>query len=210
MNAKEYSALALRTANSLGSQMKDTFHATLGMAGESGEIVDILKKVYAYGKPLDRIKLLEEIGDLMWYVNLYVSQAEKIGLPYTFDNCVGDLNREFNDSTADLSEEERQRVMLAVASKILTDAGRANLRGDKIEVRDKFGYVDAPEYHLVLGYVLDVIDNASYLVYLMGSSLVEVFEMNIRKLETRYPDLRFEADKAINRDVDAEQKVLQG
>ena len=34
--------------------------------------------------------------------------------------------------------------------------------------------------------------------------------MNIAKLEARYPDAKFNADHAINRDVDAEQAAMQG
>lgn len=37
-----------------------------------------------------------------------------------------------------------------------------------------------------------------------GLVLGEVFEANIRKLEKRYPDLRFESNAAIHRDVDRE------
>jgi hypothetical protein len=36
----------------------------------------------------------------------------------------------------------------------------------------------------------------------------EVFDLNIKKLEARYPNLRFNADHAINRDVDAEQRAM--
>jgi NTP pyrophosphatase (non-canonical NTP hydrolase) len=38
--------------------------------------------------------------------------------------------------------------------------------------------------------------------------LEEVMEQNIAKLRARYPD-KFDADKAINRDLDAERKVLE-
>lgn len=39
----------------------------LGLAGEAGEIVDLLKKHVLYGKELDRQKLLLEMGDLLNY-----------------------------------------------------------------------------------------------------------------------------------------------
>ena len=41
----------------------------LGMGGESGEVEDILKKHVFHGKPLDEAHLLEEIGDVLWYVD---------------------------------------------------------------------------------------------------------------------------------------------
>ena len=41
-----------------------------GMVTEAGEIADHLKKVIFYGKPLDRTNLIEELGDMFWYMAL--------------------------------------------------------------------------------------------------------------------------------------------
>ena len=43
-------------------------HAALGIAGEAGEIVDALKKHTVYGKPLDTENLIEELGDMRFYM----------------------------------------------------------------------------------------------------------------------------------------------
>jgi len=43
-------------------------HAVLGVAGESGELVDAVKKHLVYGKPLDRANIIEELGDLRFYI----------------------------------------------------------------------------------------------------------------------------------------------
>lgn len=40
----------------------------LGLAGEAGEVVDLIKKVLHHGKPLDREKLIKEMGDVRWYL----------------------------------------------------------------------------------------------------------------------------------------------
>ncbi len=42
----------------------------LGIAGESGEVIDIIKKVLYHSHELDVSALDEEIGDLLWYVVL--------------------------------------------------------------------------------------------------------------------------------------------
>ena len=44
-------------------------HMTMGIAGEGGELVDAVKKTVFYGKPLDRTNVIEELGDLMWYID---------------------------------------------------------------------------------------------------------------------------------------------
>ena len=40
----------------------------LGIAGESGEVADLVKKVIGHKHPLDRHKLAMELGDVLWYV----------------------------------------------------------------------------------------------------------------------------------------------
>lgn len=41
----------------------------MGLAGETGEIVDYLKKVIYHKHNLDQEKIKEELGDLLWYVS---------------------------------------------------------------------------------------------------------------------------------------------
>jgi NTP pyrophosphatase (non-canonical NTP hydrolase) len=48
----------------------DLLHAALGMQTESAEFSDMLKKSIFYGKPLDEVNLLEELGDQLWYISL--------------------------------------------------------------------------------------------------------------------------------------------
>lgn len=40
----------------------------LGLAGESGEVVDDIKKKYFHGRTIDPDHTIEELGDVMWYV----------------------------------------------------------------------------------------------------------------------------------------------
>ena len=40
----------------------------MGLSGESGEIIDHLKKALFHGHALDEKELAKELGDLMWYV----------------------------------------------------------------------------------------------------------------------------------------------
>jgi NTP pyrophosphatase (non-canonical NTP hydrolase) len=47
-------------------------HAGIGLATESGEFLDALKKHIYYGKELDTVNLLEEAGDLCWYLALAI------------------------------------------------------------------------------------------------------------------------------------------
>jgi NTP pyrophosphatase (non-canonical NTP hydrolase) len=42
---------------------------SLGIAGEAGEVADYMKKVIGHGKEFDRTKLVDELGDVLWYVS---------------------------------------------------------------------------------------------------------------------------------------------
>lgn len=45
-------------------------HAAMGLSTEAGELLDNLKKHLFYGKDIDKVNLMEEMGDLDWYLNL--------------------------------------------------------------------------------------------------------------------------------------------
>lgn len=40
----------------------------LGLAGESGELLDLIKKVVFHGKAFDEEHAKKELGDVLWYV----------------------------------------------------------------------------------------------------------------------------------------------
>lgn len=76
MNLKEYQALARRTQNSELNWEEKERHALFGMASEVGEIHAIYQKVYQ-GHEMDCMKVVDEMGDLMWFV---AELADTIGV----------------------------------------------------------------------------------------------------------------------------------
>jgi NTP pyrophosphatase (non-canonical NTP hydrolase) len=51
-------------------------HAAIGISTEAGEILDVMKKKIFYGKPIDRVNLLEEFGDVCWYIAVALRELE--------------------------------------------------------------------------------------------------------------------------------------
>lgn len=47
----------------------------LGLAGEAGEVANIVKKAVFHGKTLDREHLRDELGDVFWYFTLLCDGA---------------------------------------------------------------------------------------------------------------------------------------
>ena len=50
----------------------ELLHAMLGIVTEAGEFTDAIKKNLIYNKPLDRTNMVEELGDLTWYIGLAI------------------------------------------------------------------------------------------------------------------------------------------
>ena len=68
MNANEYQQLAMRTLNPELSRKDVLINSVMGLCGESGEAIDIVKKHLHQGHELDREKLIKELGDIAWYL----------------------------------------------------------------------------------------------------------------------------------------------
>lgn len=114
---KTYVEFTNLTLSKLPTLEENNLHMVLGMLTEVGELADTFKKKMAYGKEIDWVNIVEELGDLMFYI-----------------------------------------------------AGFANFNNLNLE---------------------------------------QVIDLNIQKLMARYPN-RFDADKALNRDLEAERKILEG
>lgn len=76
-----YQAQAMRTAASLESAEEDLLHAALGICDEAGEIAKAFKGALAYKKELDINNLVEEMGDILWFIALMCDKLE-IGMDY--------------------------------------------------------------------------------------------------------------------------------
>lgn len=68
MTGNEYQSLAMKTLNP-GLDKKDVLiNGVMGLCGESGEAIDLVKKWLAQGHPLEKEKLAKELGDVAWYL----------------------------------------------------------------------------------------------------------------------------------------------
>ena len=68
MTINEYQQLAMTTLNPQLSRKDVLINGVMGLCGESGEAIDIVKKWLAQGHELDREKLAKELGDIAWYL----------------------------------------------------------------------------------------------------------------------------------------------
>ena len=72
MNFEEYQQEAKQTAL-YPNRLKNLEYPTLGLAGEAGEVANIVKKIQRdFGGEITdeiRAKLKDELGDVLWYIS---------------------------------------------------------------------------------------------------------------------------------------------
>ena len=68
MTINEYQKLAMTTLNPEIDKKDVLINGVMGLCGESGEVIDIVKKHLAQGHELDREKIIKELGDVAWYM----------------------------------------------------------------------------------------------------------------------------------------------
>lgn len=68
MTINEYQKLALTFLNPALCEKDILINGVMGLCGEAGETIDIVKKHLAQGHPLDKERLARELGDIAWYL----------------------------------------------------------------------------------------------------------------------------------------------
>lgn len=78
MTINEYQKLAMTTLNTALDNKDVLINGVMGLCGEAGEAIDIVKKHLAQGHDLDKEKLVKELGDIAWYL---AETAYALGVP---------------------------------------------------------------------------------------------------------------------------------
>lgn len=104
-----------------GDKAEMLIHAAMGISGEAGELLDAVKKHVFYERELDMENMVEELGDILFYVQ---AASQVIGIPIEgiIAANVAKLNKRYPSGT--YSNEQ------------------ANARADKVSVPDSV--LDAP------------------------------------------------------------------
>ena len=68
MQVNEYQLLAMTTLNPELQKRDVLINSVMGLCGEAGEAIDIVKKWMAQGHALDKQLLAKELGDIAWYL----------------------------------------------------------------------------------------------------------------------------------------------
>lgn len=109
MTGIEYQLLAMRTNDRkqgdrlLTSVIKEKeynvptlLYGSLGLAGEAGEVIEIVKKGIFHEKGIDKTHIKKELGDVLWYVAL-ICDACRFNLDDVLEENISKLKKRYPD-----------------------------------------------------------------------------------------------------------------
>lgn len=96
MDADTYQWPAARTIKAELGRTDLPVNAVMGLCGESGEVIDLVKKHLSQGHPLNEEALVRELGDVAWYL---AETATVLGadLSLVLERTIEKLERRFPD-----------------------------------------------------------------------------------------------------------------
>lgn len=169
----------------------DLQHFCLGLNSEiGGEINDPIKGHMIYGKPIDPVNIKEETGDAMWFGGL---GCKLLGLD--FHGVI----------------EQAQRPLAATKpGKLISYAFRATDAAAAISMQiDRHVEDGAPlNKAAIVAEMIRMFTNLHRIGEIYAFTLQDAAEANKRKLDLRYGEAGFNAERGLNRDKVAEAAVL--
>lgn len=94
MTVNEYQKLAMTTLNPALTQKDVLINGVMGLCGESGEVIDLVKKHLHQGHPLNREQLIKELGDVAWYL-AEIATALDVSLETVLDGNIQKLKSRY-------------------------------------------------------------------------------------------------------------------
>lgn len=185
MTPLDYQKAALRTLYPDLTTNERLGLCGLGLVGEIGEVMDLLKKFLYHrnGKPLDVDKLKDELGDVLWYFFILL---DTVGL--TFEQVMETTKLEQTIASRLDARSRLEFCGLELAGNLgrvaerLCSALYQSIPLDTNELKERLGNV--------LRYFLVLLDT-------LGITFEEVLQANANKLETRHANgfnARYQSD----------------
>ena len=91
----------------LDDQQVDGLHMLIGLIGEVGELTDAIKKCVIYGQPLDVENVIEELGDIEFYLE-GLRQNLDISREQTLEANTNKLRKRYGNKYSDEAAKERK------------------------------------------------------------------------------------------------------
>ncbi len=207
MNRIDYFNNCKRTCPDLGSVQNNIDHMAAGVITEFGELIDVYKKELAYKKEIDRPNVVEECGDVAWYLYNairfllpYPGICEKMleeGESIVEESGAADTYRELLEEAHANGESSLYVIMNAFQNIVSTNP-------------DLFAYGDigiASDFEIGHKLVVSIIMWEETMKFI-GIHPQEAYAKNITKLRVRFPE-KFSEEEALIRNLIEERKTLE-
>lgn len=183
MNIYEYRELVLKSENGSLTEYPAELHAIMGMNGEAGECIDMIKKNLFQGHEFDEEEFLNELGDVCWYTVLL---ADKLGLD--FDRLTAEVERDDIKLAYDQKETKGLEYILEINKQC----------GNLVDVFKSMERSKVSSMIKGLRSIRSILYYVNNIAVIFDKTLEDIFEINKNKIETRYPN-GFSVDDSINR-----------
>lgn len=183
MNYEEYRKVVIKTENGSLTDYPKLLHAIMGINGEAGECIDLLKKTIFQGHEFDEKHFLNELGDVCWYTMLLVVELG-VDISFIFEQECKIVNINCNEY---LKLDHALQYILELNK----DCGLA------IDIF-KYHREDMTPNYTTISILRNIVYNIRMTAYLFGKTIGDIFEINAKKLSKRYPN-GFETERSINR-----------
>lgn len=203
MNPKEYVKNVLITENRDFSSVQQRLmepknirllHACAGISSELAELIE-LEESFSPGETLDRVNLMEELGDILWY----------IGIASDSLNATEDIASEtpFEGELIKHDEDLANHIM-----QFCLNVGR--ISGELVDkaVKKSIFYGKKVNDQDLIDHLRHIHQNVKYLLENAGYTLEHAREKNIAKLKARYGE-KFSEAAALERNLTDEREILE-
>lgn len=174
----------LASPNSTASYKDKLLTAALGLAGESGECLELVNDYVWNNNDLQKDKLIDELGDVLWYFMFALNSLERRMADVT--NFDYEYYHVSTYAQQYLSFEEfltQQTIELQIQSSKFADLVKKEVYHTKAYPVAKF----LEKLHLI-------INTINHICGCLELSVGKVIRLNIKKLESRYPSGKFSVE----------------
>ena len=188
----EYQAETRRTSPNEKDKLGALANFSMGLSGESGEVLELIHNFLFNNPILDKEKVAKELGDVMWYISRI---ADILNIPLSVvasTSRIDVLQLLKADAIFEIERDQlrnlnRLSMQLSIRSGVIVDhMKKVCFQGRELDE------------DLVLGNLEEALFLTSQIAYVLEYKLSEVVNMNVTKLRKRYPN-GFEVKRSENR-----------
>jgi NTP pyrophosphatase (non-canonical NTP hydrolase) len=189
-----YQRLAARTSGQLMDGGRRKQNALWGLIGESGELVELLKKRDFHGTPFESDKFESEAGDVLWYLAEFASAYEAdLGYIVTKDLLRGDVAPPVTFSTFQKHVAGENYGFEMIDDPVRDEIAAIILLSKTIGKLAQIFDADFLQENKICDYVLEmelmnVLFGLTWIVSINKFDLQQIAGKNIEKLAKRYPE----------------------